>query len=134
MKRAAIIAACALALSSAAEAKPRQVSISRDCLTYDTRAVLEGAESHFGVTFKLISTCRPGARIAGTSHMSEHAFGRAVDLIVPRGVSKQSVVHYFLKHAKGVTMVYRDMAHVHFDTGQWHALACGGCRKRKVAR
>lgn len=105
----------------------------RRCLTSDTRSVLEQAESHFGVRFKLVSTCRPGARIAGTNHISEHAHGRAVDLLVPRGTSKQAVVNWFYANAKGVTMVYRGMAHVHFDTGHFHKLACGGCRKRHAS-
>jgi len=105
---------------------------SRSCLTSDTRSLLDQAESHFGVVFKIVSTCRPGARIAGTNHISEHARGRAVDLLVPRGTSKQSVVQWFYRNAKGVTMVYRGMAHVHFDTGQYHKLACGGCGGRKM--
>ena len=110
-------------------------STSRGCLTTDTRAVLERAERHFGVTFKLVSTCRPGAFIAGTNHLSEHSRGRAVDLLVPRGVPKQAVVRWLYANASGVTMVYRGMAHVHFDTGPYHTLACGGCeRKRSPVR
>lgn len=106
-----------------------KASVSRACLTPDTRAVLNQAEDHFGVKFRIVSTCRPGARIAGTRHISQHARGRAVDLIVPRSIAKAAVVRWFYEHAKGVTMVYRGMAHVHFDTGPYHALACGGCRK-----
>lgn len=110
-----------------ASRQSRQASIGRSCLTSDTRAVLDRAEAHFGVTFQLVSTCRPGAVIAGTNHVSEHAHGRAVDLMVPRSVSKQAVVRWLYANAKGVTMVYRGMAHVHFDTGPYHKLACGGC-------
>lgn len=124
------LAFCAFALMiGTADARQRKgnPSVSRSCLTYDTRAVLERAEAHFGVTFTLVSTCRPGARIAGTGHISEHARGRAVDLLVPRGTSKQAVVRWFYANAGGVTMIYRGMAHVHFDTGKYHKLACGGC-------
>lgn len=113
-------------------AHARGDTASRACLTADTRAVLEAAEAHFGVTFKLVSTCRPHAVIAGTNHVSEHARGRAVDLLVPRGVAKRDVVRWFYAHARGVTMVYRTMPHVHFDTGRYHALACGGCGHRRV--
>lgn len=133
----AIVCAFMAQVMTGAEARPRQnggATTSRSCLTYDTRAVLERAESHFGVTFKLVSTCRPGAFIAGTNHVSEHARGRAVDLLVPRGVSKQAVVRWFYANARGVTMVYRGMAHVHFDTGRYHKLACGGCGSRKAKR
>jgi uncharacterized protein YcbK (DUF882 family) len=107
----------------------RRASVSRDCLTSDTRSLLDQAESAFRVTFTLVSTCRPGAIIAGTNHISEHAHGRAVDLLVPHAISKAAVVRWFYAHAKGVTMVYRDMPHVHFDTGPYHKLACGGCGK-----
>jgi len=109
-------------------------SVSRNCLTSDTRAVLERAERHFGVTFTLVSTCRPGAFIAGTNHLSEHSRGRAVDLLVPRGVTKATVVKWLYANARGVTMVYRGMAHVHFDMGPYHKLACGDCGKRSPAR
>lgn len=105
-------------------------STSRSCLTADTLAVLERAEARFGVMFTLVSTCRPGARIAGSGRISEHAHGRAVDLLVPRGVSKRAVVRWLHANASGVTMVYRGMDHVHFDTGPYHAMACGGCGRK----
>ena len=68
---------------------------------------------NFRVTFRLVSTCRPGARIAGTNHISEHAHGRAVDLMVPKGISKREVVHWFLRY---------------------HKLARGGCGERRSMR
>lgn len=97
----------------------------RNCLTSDTRATLEQAEAHFGVRFVLASTCRAGATIAGTNHPSWHAFGRAVDIEVPRAVSKAVLVAWLYKHAAGVVMTYRNMAHVHFDTGPYHKLVRG---------
>lgn len=100
-------------------------STSRTCLTRDTRAVLERAEAHFGARFHLVSTCRPGARIAGSGRVSQHALNRAVDFKVPRGTSKEAVVRWLHARARGVTMTYRNMAHVHFDTGPHHALIRG---------
>jgi uncharacterized protein YcbK (DUF882 family) len=102
----------------------------RSCLTPDTRAILESAEAHFNTHFIVVSTCRPGAVIAGTHDASQHRYGRAVDLLVPRGVSKRAVVRWLFANAPGVTMTYARMAHVHFDTGPYHALACGGCGRR----
>lgn len=116
----------------AGRSEHRSASTSRTCLTPDTRTILERAEARFGVTFTLVSTCRPGAFIAGTNHLSEHARGRAVDLLVPRGVSKAAVVKWLYANAPGVTMVYRNMPHVHFDTGPYHTLACGGCGQRRA--
>ena len=132
LRISAVAMACAFLALAIPAAKAD--TVSRACLTLDTRAVLERAEAHFGVTFKLVSTCRPGARIAGTNHVSEHARGRAVDLLVPKGISKAAVVRWFFANAKGVTMVYRMMAHVHFDTGRYHKLACGGCGERRSRR
>lgn len=123
---------CALALSSSG-ALARD-GVGRGCLTWDTRSILERAEAHFGVTFKLVSTCRPGAIIAGTHHPSQHRYGRAVDLLVPRGVSKSEVVRWLYRNAKGVTMTYRNMPHVHFDTGPFHKLAIGGPRRARHHR
>ena len=127
---------CALALmGGAADARSRGgATVSRSCLTWQTRSILEAAESHFGVTFRLVSTCRPGAVIAGTRHASQHRYGKAVDLMVPAGVSKRAVVRWFYERAPGVTMVYRSMAHVHFDTGPYHKLACGGCGGKRRTR
>ena len=42
---------------------------SRGCLTPPARALLERIESQFGA-MQIISTCRPGARIAGTGQIS----------------------------------------------------------------
>lgn len=102
-------------------------STSRACLTAETRGVLEAAEAHFATRFVLVSTCRPGAFIAGTDHPSEHRYGKAVDLLVPRAIAKRAVVSWFYGHARGVTMIYARLPHVHFDTGPYHTLACGGC-------
>jgi uncharacterized protein YcbK (DUF882 family) len=113
------------ALVSPAPAAIHRATVSRDCLTSDTRGILETAETHFGVRFELASTCRPGAFIAGTSDPSWHRFGRAVDLLVPRGVSKRAVVDWLYEHTRGVVMTYSNMPHVHFDTGNYHKLALG---------
>lgn len=115
-------------------ARRSQVALAttdRACLTPDTRAVLDAAERHFNTRFALVSTCRPGAVIAGTRHASQHRYGRAVDLKVPAGTSKGAVVKWLYANAPGVTMIYRGMSHVHFDTGPYHKLACGGCGVRR---
>ena len=50
----------------------------RTCLTPPARALLERIEEKFG-RVKLVSTCRPGATIAGTGRPSRHASGNAID-------------------------------------------------------
>jgi hypothetical protein len=110
----------------------RKASASRSCLTAETRGVLARLEARFGAV-KVISTCRPGAVIAGSGgRPSYHRYGKAVDFNVPRGVSKAEVVRWLYANNRGVVMTYRGMGHVHFDTGSYHKIACGGCGKRKA--
>ena len=109
-------------------AKAGAVTASRSCLAPDAQAVLTNLERRFGPV-KVISTCRPGARIAGTNKPSHHATGRAVDFIAPRG-RKAEVVRWLYQHNSGLVMTYAAMGHVHFDVGPYHAIACGGCGKR----
>jgi YD repeat-containing protein len=111
-----------------------KASTSRECLTGATLAILERGERHFGVRFSIVSTCRPGATIAGSRHPSQHRFGKAVDFIPPRTLSKAAVVRWFYANAPGVTMTYANMAHVHFDTGPFHKLAHAGPRRVRYAR
>ena len=114
------------------DANGNRATTSRDCLTHDTRSVLESAEAHFGTKFEVVSTCREHATIRGTSHPSQHRYGRAVDVKVPASI-KSAVVHWLYANASGVTMTYRHASHVHFDTGPYHKLACGGCRRTRMA-
>ena len=108
-----------------------RATTSRDCLTAETRMILERAEAQFGSRFKVVSTCRSGATIRGTHHPSQHRYGKAVDLEVPAAI-KTAVVHWLYENAPGVTMTYRRSRHIHFDTGPYHALACGGCAAKKT--
>jgi hypothetical protein len=125
---AALIACALLSISPAGSIENDQQNnsgdtVSRACLTSDTRAVLEGAEAHFAIKFQLVSTCRPGAIIAGTQDKpSWHRYGRAVDLLVPAGIAKSELVTWLYEHARGVVMTYYNMPHIHFDTGTYHKL------------
>lgn len=108
------------------------MSSMRSCLTAETRGVLNRMEERFGAV-KVISTCRPGATIAGSGgRPSYHRYGMAVDFKVPKGVSKSEVVRWLFANNRGVVMTYRKMGHVHFDTGSYHKIACGGCGSRNV--
>lgn len=88
---------------------------SRSCLTGAARALLGRIEAQFG-TMQIISTCRPGARIAGTGRISRHASGNAIDFNA--GSRKGAVVRWLIaNHKSGGTMTYRGMSHVHVDIG-----------------
>lgn len=90
-------------------------SSSRSCLSSAARSLLGRIEQQFGA-MQVVSTCRPGARIAGTGHMSRHASGNAVDFNA--GGRKGAVIQWLLaNHHQGGTMTYPNMDHLHVDIG-----------------
>jgi hypothetical protein len=97
--------------------------VSRTCLTPAARGLLARIEAQFGAV-GIVSTCRPGAVIAGTGHPSRHASGNAIDFNAPAG-RKAEVVHWLIaNHRSGGVMTYRDMNHIHVDVGG-HFVALG---------
>lgn len=102
--------------------------VSRGCLTPSARALLGRIEAQFG-SVQIISTCRPGARIAGTGKISRHASGNAVDFNAPGG-RKAAIVRWLIaNHKSGGTMTYAGMNHIHVDIGyRFVSLNSGGRR------
>lgn len=98
-------------------------SESRGCLTGQTRALLDRVEAQFG-RVQIVSTCRPGAVIAGTNHASMHRYGRAVDFVAPNR-RKAEIVHWLAANNPGGTMTYAHMNHIHMDTGPYHFVSLG---------
>jgi hypothetical protein len=98
---------------------------SRACLTSPAQALLGRIEAKFG-SIQIISTCRPGARIAGTGRISRHASGNAVDFNA--GSRKGAVVNWLIaNHKSGGTMTYAGMSHIHVDIGaHFVSLGSGG--------
>lgn len=98
---------------------------SRACLKPAAAALLARIESKFGPV-KVISTCRPGARIAGSGKPSKHGFGLAVDF--DAGSRKQAIVSWLrANHTTGGTMTYARMSHIHVDIGpRFVSLGAGG--------
>lgn len=100
-----------VSLSGSAEAS----GSSRGCLTSSARALLGRIEAQFG-PMQIVSTCRPGARIAGTGRISRHASGNAVDFNA--GSRKGAVIRWLIaNHHSGGTMTYPNMDHIHVDIG-----------------
>ncbi|WP_171946473.1 D-Ala-D-Ala carboxypeptidase family metallohydrolase [Hyphomicrobium sp. CS1GBMeth3] len=102
---------------------------SRGCLKPAAAALLARIESQFGAV-KVISTCRPGARIAGSGKPSKHGFGLAVDF--DAGARKQAIVNWLrANHTAGGTMTYARMSHIHVDIGpRFVSLGAGGGKRR----
>lgn len=90
-----------------------KATASRSCLSGDTRAVLSRLEARFGAV-KVISTCRPGAVIAGTGRPSQHRYGKAVDFM-PNG-NRSAVLAWLRSNVNGAVITYAS-GHIHFDTG-----------------
>ncbi len=88
---------------------------SRSCLTGAARALLASIENKFG-RVEIVSTCRPGARIASSGRPSKHGSGQAIDFRAP-GKKKQIVKWLISNHGDGGTMTYSDMDHIHVDVG-----------------
>lgn len=88
---------------------------SRGCLQPAAAALLARIESQFGPV-QIISTCRPGAVIAGSGRPSKHRYGLAVDF--DAGARKQAIVNWLrANHNSGGTMTYARMSHIHVDIG-----------------
>jgi hypothetical protein len=96
----------------------------RSCLTPAAHALLGRIEAKFGPV-QVISTCRPGATIAGTGLPSRHASGNAVDF--KAGSRKAEIVQWLIaNHHDGGTMTYSNMGHVHVDIGPPFVSVAGG--------
>lgn len=104
-------------------------SASINCLTPATRAMWDRLKAQFP-NVKPISTCRPGATIAGSGRPSYHRYGMAVDLNAGR--NKRAVVAW-LRRQRIFVMTYASMSHVHFNLGQV-GYACGGCGSKYRTR
>jgi Bacterial protein of unknown function (DUF882) len=88
---------------------------SMTCLTSAAPSLLGRIRNHFG-NVEIVSTCRPGAVIAGTRTPSKHASGQAIDFRVPG--KKAEVVRWLIaNHHSGGVMTYSDMNHIHVDVG-----------------
>jgi len=87
----------------------------RKCLKPEIHALLDKVEDLCGPV-EVISTCRPGATIAGTGRPSRHASGNAVDF--EAGSRKAQIVKWLAaNHHTGGTMTYSGMSHIHIDFG-----------------
>jgi hypothetical protein len=96
----------------------------RTCLTPAARALLDRMEQKFGPV-QVVSTCRPGAMIAGTGHPSRHASGNAVDFNA--GSRKAAIIEWLIAtHHRGGTMTYAGLDHIHVDIGPHFVSLAGG--------
>jgi hypothetical protein len=97
-------------------------STDRACLPAALKDVLATIETRYGPV-RVISTHRPGARIAGTSHMSLHATCRAVDFHPPSGKYREVLAYLRASWKGGIGTYSGQHHHLHVDVGHakhWH--------------
>ncbi len=98
-------------LSTKANAK-----VPTNCLPGSVKSRLAQIRRKFG-SIRIVSTHRPGARIAGSGKRSYHASCRAVDFHPPKG-KHSAVVRWLKKNHKGGVGTYScGMHHIHIDNG-----------------
>jgi hypothetical protein len=96
----------------------------RACLTQAARSLLDRIEQKFG-RVEVVSTCRPGAFIAGSGRPSRHASGNAVDF--KAGARKAAILEWLMaNHRSGGIMTYPAMDHIHVDIGPRFVSIAGG--------
>lgn len=103
------------ALCFAAVVSPAQAAGS-GCLPSSLKQKLNEVRAKFG-PIKVVSSHRPGARIAGSGRRSYHASCRAVDFTPPKGKYKQVAAYLKASHKGGVGTYSCGMHHIHIDNG-----------------
>ncbi len=103
---------------------------SRSCLTSAARSLLDRIEANFGPV-QIVSTCRPGATIAGSGKPSKHRYGQAIDFNA--GPRKAAIVKWLIaNHHSGGTMTYAGMNHIHVDIGYRFVKLHHGSRRSRA--
>jgi hypothetical protein len=105
-----------------ARAKVRSTA-NTACLPYQIKAALEKVNQACGIT--VISTHRPGARIAGTGHPSMHAVCRAADFTTK---NPPCVLQALADWRGKLSTDYHRVRHFHIDDGSYARFAHGGGR------
>ncbi len=112
-----ILRVCALALlATVSSIALPSASAKAGCMPASLSAKLNQIRAKFG-PIQVISTHRPGARIAGSGRRSYHASCRAVDFNPPRGKYKQVLAWLKANHNGGVGSYSCGMHHIHIDNG-----------------
>lgn len=107
----AILVAC-VAASTQAEAHPSS------CTPTHLTSALRQVEAQCGAA-KIISTHRPGARIRGTSHISQHALCDGTHGAIDAVFSNRACALSALRRTNYTILTYGSSSHIHIGTDVW---------------
>lgn len=113
---ACLLLAATFSLPSGRPASAASATTSQSCLPASIRNTLAQIRQKFG-PISVVSTYRPGARIAGSSQRSLHAGCRAVDFHPPKGKYQQVLNWLRSNHGGGLGTYSCGMHHLHIDNG-----------------
>jgi len=135
--RWAFAAVMAVGLFSLPVSKTAQAAgMATGCLPGVLKQRLSQIRSKFGPV-RVVSTHRPGARIAGSGRRSFHSSCRAVDFHPPRGKHRAVVAWLKANHGGGVGTYGCAMNHIHIDNGPQvrfhHCVGSNGRPQRRHA-
>jgi hypothetical protein len=106
---------------------------STGCLPGSLQGTLGQIRAKFGPV-SIVSTHRPGARIAGSGKRSYHASCRAVDFHPPKGKYGQVLAYLRANHSGGLGTYSCGMHHIHIDNGpRVHFHKCQGSNGKVYA-
>lgn len=112
---AALLVTVTVALGGCAH--KAHISKETECLPSAVEEELRTIDAQFGKVH-IVSTYRPGAKIAGTNITSYHAYCRAVDFNVRGNGAQQRAASYLRASWEGGFGTYSSkMHHLHIDNG-----------------
>jgi hypothetical protein len=117
----------AVGIARAYNARKKEGIKEWTCMHESGKLMLAHIEAQFGkMDITTDGTCAYRT-IAGTGVMSQHAYGKAIDFHVNKAHPKKEVVAWLIAHknegwVNGI-MTYRDMDHIHVDTGPYNFVA-----------
>lgn len=122
-----------LAFAVAPVATSGTAEASTGCLPGSIQSTLNQIRAKFGPV-SIVSTHRPGARIAGSGKRSYHASCRAVDFHPPKGKYSQVLAYLRANHSGGLGTYSCGMHHIHLDNGpRVHFHKCQGASGKVYA-
>jgi len=91
---------------------------STSCTPAHLVSALKQVEAECG-TAKIVSAHRPGARIAGTRHVSQHSFCNGTNGAIDAVFSNRACALSALRKTNYTILTYGKSAHIHIGTDGW---------------